>query len=248
MRDQSPRPRTDYGFDAPGVMAGLLGGGAAAILLGGAVATRVDDWPHWLGVGAATIGIVPFGLGVLMLVYWLVGKRRTRDRILDLAGLTGSESVLDVGAGAGLLLVGAAKRLPRGQVTGVDLWSAKDLSNNSADATRRNIALAGVADRCEIVTGDARSLPFADDRFDRIVSLLCLHNIDGEADQARACGEISRVLRPGGRVVVGDYVPTGRYAAAFADAGLRVVRSGPALGVALSLMWIVVAEKPPADR
>lgn len=52
------------------------------------------------------------------------------------------------------------------------------------------------------------------------------------------------MLKAGGRVVVGDYVPTHAYAAAFADAGLTVLQSRTAFGVALSLMWIVIAEKP----
>lgn len=242
------RERANYGFDAPGVMAGLLGGRAAALAAGVAVATLAPGWWRWLGVVIAVAGALPFVLGFLMNVYYLVGKRRTRDHILDLAKLRGDETVLDVGTGAGLMLVGAAKRLPRGRAVGVDAWAAKDLSNNTARATERNIAAEGVVGRCEVVTGDARELAFPDASFDRVVSLLCLHNIEGDADQARACGEIARVLKPGGRLVIGDYVPTHGYAKAFAEAGLRIVQSRAALGVALSLMWIVVAEKPGAGK
>lgn len=242
------REATNYGFDAPGAMAGLLGGGAASVAAGVAMATFGTGWWRWVGVAIAVAGAVPFVLGILMNVYYLVGKRRTRDHILDLSELRGDETVLDVGTGAGLMLVGAAKRLPHGRAVGVDAWSAKDLSNNTARATGRNVGIEGVEDRCEIVTGDARELPFPDESFDRVVSLLCLHNIEDDADQTRACREIARVLKPGGRLVIGDYVPTHGYARAFADAGLRVVQSKTALGVALSLMWIAVAEKPGAAR
>jgi arsenite methyltransferase len=201
-------PRADYGFDAPGVMITLLSGGIAALALGLVIAAHADGWWRWPAMVLAGAGIVPLTLGLLMILYWLAGKARTRDHILDLAELRGDETVLDVGTGAGLLLVGAAKRVPRGRVIGID---ALDIANTSVD---------------------------------RVLSLLCLHNITSDADQARACREIARVLKPGGRLVVGDYVPTHRYAAAFADAGLRVVRSRASTGVALSLMWIVVAEKP----
>ena len=57
-----------------------------------------------------------------------------------LAGLRGDETVLDVATGAGLLLVGAAKRLPRDRVVGVDRWAAKNLSGNAASVTARNAA------------------------------------------------------------------------------------------------------------
>lgn len=243
MSQTTSSERASYGYDAPGIMLGLsLGGGAAVVL--GLVAARMLTGPWvYVGVAMAIVGAVPLFFGVLMVIYAFVGKTRTRDHLLDLAQLEGPLSVLDVGTGAGLLLVGAAKRLPQGRITGIDLWSAKDLSNNAAATTIRNAEIEGVTDRVEIMTGDARILDFADGSFDRVVSLLCLHNIEDKVDQARACREIARVLAPGGRVVIGDYVPTNAYAAAFAAAGLRVIQSEPAFGVALSLMWVTVAEK-----
>lgn len=237
--------RPDYGYDAPGIMLGLTLGGAAAVAAGWACAALAPGWWAYVGIVVAVAGAVPLFFGLLMVIYAFVGKRRTRDHLLNLVRLDGAATVLDVGTGAGLLLVGAAERAPQARVTGVDLWAAKDLSNNAAAATLRNAALAGVADRVEVLTGDARALDFANASFDRVVSLLCIHNIEAKADQARACREIARVLKPGGRVVVGDYLPTHAYAAAFAEAGLTVVHSRTAFGVALSLMWIVVADKPP---
>lgn len=236
--------RARYGFDAPGIMLGLSLGGGSVVLLGCAAAAFAPGGWRTAGVVLAVLGAVPLLFGLLMVIYAFVGKARTREHMLNLAKLRGDETVLDVGTGAGLLLVGAAKRAPRGKVVGIDLWASKDLSNNAAATTARNAALEGVSDRVEVLTGDARKLAFPDGSFDRAVSLLCLHNIEHKADQARACREIARVLKPGGRAVVGDYVPTHGYAAAFADAGLTVIQSRAAFGVALSLMWIVVADKP----
>jgi len=248
MHRAAPLARAAYGYDAPGVMLGLLVGGAGGLAVGCGLAALLPGAWGYAGLAVALLGAAPAFFGLLMVIYAFVGKTRTRDRILDLAMLGDDEAVLDVGAGAGLLLIGAAKRAPRGRAVGVDLWSAKDLSNNSAANTLRNAAIEGVADRVEIQTGDARELAFPDASFDRVVSLLCIHNIEDKAGQRRACGEIARVLKPGGRVVVGDYVPTHAYAQAFADSGLRVIQSKAAFGVALSLMWIVVAEKPAAHQ
>jgi cyclopropane fatty-acyl-phospholipid synthase-like methyltransferase len=44
--------------------------------------------------------------------------------------LRGDETVLDVGYGRGLHLIGAAKRLTTGKAPGVDIWQAEDLSGN----------------------------------------------------------------------------------------------------------------------
>ena len=244
MRTAAASKKVDYGYDAPGIMLGLLLGGAGAVVAGCIAASLAPSWWRHAGVLVAVVGAVLLFFGLLMVIYAFVGKARTREHILNLAGLRGDDTVLDVGTGAGLLLVGAAKRMPRGKVVGIDLWASKDLSNNAAAITLRNVAAEGVANRVEVLTDDARELTFPDASFDRVVSLLCIHNIEDKADQARACREIARVLRPGGRVVIGDYVPTHAYAAAFAEAGLKVVQSNPAFGVALSLMWIVIAEKP----
>jgi SAM-dependent methyltransferase len=234
-----------YGWDAPGIMlaflavgAGVTGAGFALILAG------LFPFSAVIGTTFAVAGSVPLSLGLMMLQYGLGGKLRTRDTILGQVAWRGDEMVLDVGTGAGMLLIGAAKRLDRGgRAFGVDIWSAKDLSDNSAAATHRNIAIEGVADRTEVLTEDATQLSFPDGTFDVVVSLLCLHNIEPKGDQVVACREIVRVLKPGGRVVIGDYIPTHGYAQAFRDAGLNIRRSSSAFGVAGSLMWLLVADK-----
>ncbi len=49
---------------------------------------------------------------------------------------------------------------------------------------------------------DVRSLPFADSSFDAVVSNSTLDHLDGPAEVQRALGELSRVLRPGGRLLI----------------------------------------------
>jgi hypothetical protein len=67
----------------------------------------------------------------------------------------------DLGCGRGAVLIEAARRLPTGRAVGADLWSGKDQSGNSPDATLANAAAAGVADRVEVHTADMTALPFA---------------------------------------------------------------------------------------
>jgi arsenite methyltransferase len=245
-RSVSPKGKTDYGWDAPGIMLGMLGIGGALLAASVTLAVVLPFvYAMGLGIVLGVAGIAPLLLGLAMLQYGLAGKLRTRDAILNLIKWRGDETVLDVGTGAGMLMIGAAKRVTRGgRVVGIDMWSAKDLSNNSAEATRNNIAIEQVEARTEVKTGDATKLAFPDASFDVALSLLCLHNIEPKADQAIACREIARVLKPGGRVIIGDYVPTHSYAQALREAGLDVRRLSSAFGVAGALMWLLVADKP----
>ena len=56
--------------------------------------------------------------GVLMVVYSKFMKFRHRDKMLEMVNWRGDERVLDVGTGAGPLLIGAAKKLNTGKSDG----------------------------------------------------------------------------------------------------------------------------------
>jgi SAM-dependent methyltransferase len=198
--------KPDYGIDAPNVIRNLLGGGVFCLIIALAfprvTIAHVEFllfpgflWPAgWM--------IVP---GLLMLIYAKVGKFRHRDRMLAKVQWTGAEAVLDVGAGRGLLLVGAAKRLTTGHATGIDIWNAEDLSGNGPEALLRNIAIEGVGDKTTVRSEDARQMNFPDASFDVVLSNLCLHNIYEKPGRVKACHEIARVLKPGGVAVISDY-------------------------------------------
>src|SRR5262249_8760716 len=131
-------------------------------------------------------------MAAVMIYYSKVAKVRTREGFLDLVPWRGDETVLDVGCGRGLLLIGAARRLTTGKAVGVDLWQNVDLSGNRPEATLENARREGVAERVEVKDGDARQLPFADASFDVVVSGLALHNIPDAHGRAQAIREIAR--------------------------------------------------------
>jgi SAM-dependent methyltransferase len=221
MADENKKP--DYGVDAPGVIRNLLVVGFLGLVLFPFVPpitvgeVTIIMTPSLLGAGiGCTLG------GVLMLIYAKVGKFGHRDRMLKMVAWRGDEQVLDVGTGAGLLMIGSAKKLTSGKATGVDLWSQKDLSNNGRQKTLENAELEGVKERVEVVDGDATEMKFADATFDVIVSNLCIHNIPSEAGRDKACREIVRVLKPGGVVVISDFIHTRRYQRQFEQAGLKI--------------------------
>ena len=214
----------DYGLDAPGLVRMFLQGGLLLLALGLALVLFTSGWLTALGSIAFTAGVIFVIEGLFMVWSSRYGKLRARDRLLDGLGLTGRETVLDVGCGRGLLLIGAARRLPQGRAVGLDLWSRVDLSDNSAAATLANAAAEGVTERVEVHDGDMRKLPFADATFDVVVASLSIHNIYRREGRREALQEVMRVLKPGGKVALLDIRHVREYADALLAAGMQEVR------------------------
>ena len=200
----------EYGIDAPGVVQNLahLALGAFAVML---VAALVN-LPIVMGIALA-VGIVFTIFALAMVSSSRVGKLRERVRIVDAAGLSPDDYVLDLGCGRGLLLVEAARRVPAGLAVGIDVWSVVDQSRNVSRAPLDNAVIERVEDRVEVVTGDGRRLPYVGGAFDVVVSNMVVHNIPDSVGRARVIREAARVLRPGGRLVVVDMHRTQEYVA-----------------------------------
>jgi SAM-dependent methyltransferase len=237
--------KPNYGIDAPVVVGSFLLAGAAFL-------TIALEFPR------VTVGHVQFLLfpgflwptawclvtAGLMVLYSKVGKLRHRDRMLAKVQWIGTEAVLDVGTGRGLLLIGAAKRITSGHATGIDIWSSKDLTGNGPKALMTNIELEGVGDRANALSEDARNLSTPDASFDVVLSNVCLHNIGEQAGRAKACAEIARVLKPGGVAVISDYKLTRKYEAEFKKCGLVVEMCPLDWTGTFPPLRILVARKP----
>ena len=235
MSTTSPSKRAargDYGVDAPTVVRNLLVGGAAALGLAAVIYFFVDSQPTGLLRAIFRTGLFagPSWMltGLVMIYGSRVRKLQLRDRWLDTlvaeGVLRGEARVLDVGCGRGLMLVGAARRLNVGRAVGIDLWQTVDQSGNSPEATQKNAAAEGVAERIELHSGDARKLPFVDGEFDLVVSSWALHNIPDRQGRAQAVREIARVLKPGGRLYLIDIQRTREYVGVLASCGFADIR------------------------
>jgi SAM-dependent methyltransferase len=205
-----PRCKGSYGIDAPYLLP-ILG-----LLLVGNIINGIVTGSVWPFMGAAALSACA-GCG-------LYASRRGKivvwAELLDRLNLRGDERIVDLGCGRGAVLLLAAQHLHTGRAFGVDLWRSADQSGNSAEATRRNAAAEGVADRVELHTADMRSLPFESESFDLVVSNIAIHNIKGRLGREKAIEEAVRVLRPGGRVMIADLWATGLYCTHLAKLGL----------------------------
>jgi arsenite methyltransferase len=219
--------RPDYGIDAPGVIRNLLVIGLALFVLAWFVPIlTIGPVVFPLRPTAIATGTVCLLEGVAMILYAKIGKFHHRNRMLALVNWTGNETVLDVGTGRGLLMIGAAKKLTTGKSVGIDIWSRNDLSGNSQEQTLRNVELEGVSGRVEVRSDDATALKFPDRSFDVVLSNLCIHNIPRREARDRACREIVRVLKPGGKAIISDFKNTADYLKEFQNAGATASRSG----------------------
>lgn len=209
----APRRRGSYGIDAPYAPAFLTG--LAIVYLALAIGSGK---PMLWGAFCFILACDAFYLhGTLR------GKFVLWSELLDRLSLRGDERILDLGCGRGAVLMMAAQRLTSGRAVGIDLWRSVDQSGNSAEATRRNAVVEGVADRVDLHTGDMTALPFEDNTFDVIVSSLAIHNISGRAGREKAISEAVRVLRPGGQLMILDVRSTAQYQRALKKFGMNDV-------------------------
>jgi demethylmenaquinone methyltransferase / 2-methoxy-6-polyprenyl-1,4-benzoquinol methylase len=126
---------------------------------------------------------------------------RWRRALVAEIGARPDERVLDVATGTGLVARELVRRY-RCRVVGVD-QSPQML----AAARARREREPPLAERLELVEGEAERLPFADGEFDHLTFTYLLRYVD---DPAATLAELGRVVRPGGRIAALEFaVPAG---------------------------------------
>jgi demethylmenaquinone methyltransferase/2-methoxy-6-polyprenyl-1,4-benzoquinol methylase len=116
---------------------------------------------------------------------------------LTQTGLRLGQAALDVAAGSGDLALGLARQVgPSGRV------AVTDINPHMLARGRDRLLDAGVAGNADVVVADAEALPFASRSFHAVTIGFGLRNV---TDKAAALGEMFRVLKPGGRVLVLEF-------------------------------------------
>jgi ubiquinone/menaquinone biosynthesis C-methylase UbiE len=158
-------------------LAGLVGAG---VVLGGALWWRKHP------------SACPYGQR-----FWLEPPHPliTRARLREVLEPAAGERVLEVGPGTGYYSLSVAEWIaPDGML------DVLDIQQEMLDHTMRRAGERGVAN-IEAMRGDARKLPYLEATFDAAFLAAVLGEIP---DQGAALRELARVLKPGGRLVVGE--------------------------------------------
>lgn len=117
-----------------------------------------------------------------------------RDRIVQLAEPRRDDSVVDLGAGTGLLALALAPRVRE--------LVAVDISERMLERLDEAAVADGVRN-VKALVADLRRLPLEDESATLVVSNYAFHHLD-DAGKELALAEARRILRPGGRLVICD--------------------------------------------
>jgi demethylmenaquinone methyltransferase / 2-methoxy-6-polyprenyl-1,4-benzoquinol methylase len=155
---------------------------------------------------------------------------RWRRAMVDRVDATPGDRVLDVATGTGMVAAALVRRY-RCSVIGLD-QSPEMLSGAGAKLA----ADPELDSRIELVRGEAESLPFADGEFDHLTFTYLLRYVD---DPAATLRELSRVVKPGGRIASLEFMlPPNQLARSLW--GLYTRLAMPMLGRLISPDWYEV--------
>ena len=143
------------------------------------------------------------------------------ESLAEAADVRAGERVLDVAAGNGNATLAAARRFAR--VTSTDYVAALlDKGHERARAEGLDV---------RFVTADAEALPFAADSFDVVLST---YGVMFTPEHRRAASELLRVVRPGGRIGLANWTPSGFIGQLFKVIGAHVP---PPAGLQSPALW-----------
>lgn len=139
--------------------------------------------------------------------------RRTNAHALDALALGREDDVLELGFGGGATLARIIERTT-GRVCGIELSPAM------VRQAERRFAKEIAEGRVQVTHGRADDVPFRDNSFDRA---LTVHTVYFWPDVAAGLRELFRVLRPGGRLVLGLATPDHLRGRAYTRHGYRIL-------------------------
>jgi SAM-dependent methyltransferase len=145
------------------------------------------------------------------------------ENLAEALDIMPDERVLDVACGSGNGAIAAARRSWGGTVGADFVPALLERGRERAAAERLQV---------EFVEADAQDLPFEDASFDVVMSIF---GAMFAPDQEKTAAELLRVVKPGGRIGMGNWTPDGRLGKFFGVIAEHT--GGPAPGTVPPVLW-----------
>jgi len=206
--------RLNYGFPLSHILLRLLVVLAISIVVLGLIVSGISIYI----VIILCICIIPIYVFFVVIKYkksFLTNREKLLEKIIEIAGLKGSETVLDLGTGSGFLAIGFAKHLRSGKSFGLDKFSLKSDSlktqiscvikinfiGNTLKNAKINARLENVEDKCKFIEADlTKHIDFSDEFFDIILSSQFIYCLS-DKDRGNVLSEINRILKKDGKII-----------------------------------------------
>lgn len=185
----------DFGYTWPWTYGHLV----AAVVLGAIAALLWKRAPRWVSWPVAALSLWAFA--GFLIIHFIFGFNRTMKLPAANFLKEGRGKVLDIGTGSGraAIMVGLAR--PGVRLVALDDFSAQYIENNSEDHLRRNLSIAGINDRVEVLNSDMRQIPLTAGDFDGVVSTYAIDHLDRQGIE-QTLREVARLLKPRGEFLL----------------------------------------------
>jgi ubiquinone/menaquinone biosynthesis C-methylase UbiE len=177
--------------------------------LAGLVVLMIAVWVYFYNPHLVWVSLILFlaSLNLFAGNFVLRTSKKNSFMTLPMVDLTEKQDaiILDAGCGSGRTTLELVKHMKTIKVIAFDRFDSDYIENGGKTLLERNLKIAGVENRVEILQGDITDIPVEEGKLDAAVSSYMMDHLGKY--KLDALKEIQRILKPGGRFLLIVFVP-----------------------------------------